>query len=37
MGALTGLIIILGGSAVAAIVFALWLHTKHGKEWRESL
>lgn len=33
MGALTGLIIILGCSAAVAILFALWLHTKKGKEW----
>jgi hypothetical protein len=37
MGALTGLIIILGCSAAVAILFALLLHTKKGKEWLATL
>lgn len=37
MGPLTGLIIVLGGSALAAAVFGLWLHTKGGKKWLASL
>lgn len=37
MGPLTGLIIVLGGTAVFAGIFALWLHTKGGKRWLASL
>lgn len=31
-----GLLIILGGSGIAGLCFAIWLNTKSGKRWLES-
>ncbi len=37
MGQLTGLIIVLGGTAVVGLIFLLWTYTKSGKKWLSSL
>lgn len=37
MGPLTGLIVVLGGTAIAAGIFALWMNTKSDKKWLEGL
>jgi hypothetical protein len=34
---LDGLIIVLGGTGIVAILFAIWLHTKSGEKWLKSL
>ena len=37
MQGLDGLIIVLGGTGIVAILFAIWLHTKSGEKWLKSL
>jgi hypothetical protein len=37
MGNFEGIFIVFGGTAIIAILFAIWLHTKSGEKWLKSL